>query len=306
MRQPIDRDLFQPLPKDWYQAKKGSDHHLPFWKDAWRRLKENKLAMCGVWVIALLTLMAIVGPLLNGFTYAEQNLALKNQPPNAKYWFGTDTLGRDLFTRIWYGARISLFIGIAAAIIDLIIGAIWGGIAGYYGGKVDEVMMRFCDILNGLPYLLVVVLLMVVMGPGLLTIIVAMTITGWIGMARIVRGEVLRLKEQEFVMATRSLGANSFQILFKHLIPNSLGPIIVTLTLTIPSAIFTEAFLSFIGLGIQAPMASWGVMTNDGFASFHYYPWQLFFPALFICLTMMAFNVLGDGLRDILDPRMRK
>lgn len=306
MEQMNNREMFQPLPKDWHKTVKVSQPDLSFWQDAWRRLRRNKLAMGGIFVIAFLAIMSLIGPMLNDFTYESQNLKLKNQPPGAKYWFGTDSLGRDLFTRIWYGARISLFIGITAAVIDLIIGAIWGGIAGYYGGKIDEVMMRICDILSGLPYLLVVVLLMVVMGPGIFTIIVAMTITGWIGMARVVRGEVLRLKEQEFILATQTMGANTFHILFKHLIPNSAGPIIVMLTLTIPTAIFTEAFLSFLGLGVQAPMASWGVMTKDGLDTFHYYPWQLLFPAVFICLTMLAFNVLGDGLRDALDPRMRK
>src|SRR5699024_3845227 len=233
---------------------------LSFWQDAWRRLKQNKLAMAGFWAIILLIIMSIVGPWINEFTYEQQNLVMKNMGPSAEHWFGTDSFGRDLFTRTWYGARISLFIGITAALIDLIIGVIWGGIAGYYGGKVDEFMMRFCDILYGLPYMLVVVLLMVVLGQGIFTIIIAMTITGWVGMARIVRGEVLRLKEQEYVLASQSLGAKTSRVLFKHLIPNALGPILVTLTLTIPNAIFTEAFLSFLGLGVQAPIASWGTM----------------------------------------------
>lgn len=302
----IRREMFEPLENDDQKSKKKTQADLSFWGDSWRKLKQNKLAVASLFAIGILVVLAIIGPYLNSYTYDQQNLQLKNTSPNGTYWFGSDAFGRDLFTRIWYGARISLFIGISAAIIDLIIGALWGGIAGYYGGKVDEVMMRICDILNGLPHMLIVVLLLVVMGPGLFTIIIAMTITGWIGMARIVRGEVLRLKEQEFILATKSMGASSIRILLKHLIPNSLGPIIVVLTLTIPTAIFTEAFLSFIGLGVQAPMASWGVMTNDGFSAFHYYPWQLFFPAIFICITMLAFNILGDGLRDAFDPRMRK
>lgn len=308
MREQLSKDMFQPLPQHKQQVDNETQTgpSLSFWQDAWRRLKQNKLAMAGLGAVILLILMAIVGPMINEYTYAQQNLAMKNLPPSSEHWFGTDNFGRDLFTRTWYGARISLFIGITAALIDLVIGVIWGGIAGYYGGKVDEAMMRFCDILYGLPYILVVVLLMVVLGQGLFTIIIAMSITGWVSMARIVRGEVLRLKEQEYVLASRSIGASTSRVLFKHLIPNALGPILVTLTLTIPNAIFTEAFLSFLGLGVQAPIASWGTMTNDGLESLRYYPWLLFFPATFISITMLAFNVLGDGLRDALDPRLRK
>ncbi|MEW9669663.1 ABC transporter permease [Ammoniphilus sp. 3BR4] len=302
----LTKDLFQPIEKDWSKAEEISRPSLSFWQDAWRRLKANKLAMAGLWSLVILSIMAAIGPMINGFTYYDTNLKLKNLAPNAIYWFGTDDLGRDMFTRVWYGARISLFIGIAAALIDLVIGVIWGGIAGFKGGKADELMMRFADILNGLPYLLVVIMLMVVMEQGLLTIIAAMTITGWIGMARIVRGQILQFKEQEYVLAARSLGASESRILFKHVIPNAMGPIIVTMTLTVPSAIFTEAFLSFLGLGVQAPIASWGTMASDGLGALRYYPWRLFFPAVFISITMLAFNVLGDGLRDALDPRLRK
>lgn len=302
----ISKDLFQPVEKDLLKAEEISRPSLSFWKDAWRRLKQNKLAMVGLWILAILSIMAIIGPNINGHTYYDTNLKLKNIAPGSEFWFGTDDLGRDMFTRIWFGARISLFIGLSAAIIDFIVGIIWGGVAAYAGGKVDELMMRFADILYGLPYLLVVIMLMVVMEQGLFTIILAMTITGWIGMARIVRGQILQLKEQEYVLAARSLGASAARILFKHLIPNAMGPIIVTMTLTVPSAIFTEAFLSFLGLGVQAPIASWGTMANDGLGALRYYPWRLFFPAIFISVTMLAFNVFGDGLRDALDPRLRK
>lgn len=302
----LSKDLFEPIERDLHKAEEMTRPSLTFWQDAWRRLKQNKMAMIGLWVLAILTVMAIVGPWLNGHTYYDTNLKLKNLSPSADHWFGTDDLGRDMFTRVWYGARISLFIGVSAAIIDLVIGIVWGGLAAYYGGKVDEILMRIADILYGLPYLLVVIMLMVVMEQGLLTIIIAMTITGWIGMARIVRGQILQLKEQEYVLAARSLGAGATRILFKHLIPNAMGPIIVTMTLTVPSAIFTEAFLSFLGLGVQAPIASWGTMANDGLGALRYYPWRLFFPAIFISVTMLSFNVFGDGLRDALDPRMRK
>lgn len=302
----LTKDLFQPIEKDLIKAEEILRPSLSFRKDAWRRLKQNKLAMVGLWVLLLLTMMAIIGPSLNGNTYYDTNLKLKNLAPSGDYWFGTDDLGRDMFTRVWYGARISLFIGLSAAIIDFIVGIVWGGFAAYYGGRVDEILMRIADILYGLPYLLVVIMLMVVMDQGLFTIILAMTMTGWIGMARIVRGQILQLKEQEYVLAARSIGANTARILFKHLIPNAMGPIIVTMTLTVPSAIFTEAFLSFLGLGVQAPVASWGTMASDGLGALRYYPWRLFFPAIFISVTMLSFNVFGDGLRDALDPRMRK
>lgn len=280
---------------------------ISFWKDAFIRLKENRLAMTGLVLIILLITMAIVGPFLVPYSYSDQALLDSNLAPSVDHWFGTDDLGRDIFARTWVGARISLFIGITAVLIDLIIGVIWGGISAYKGGKTDEVMMRIVDVLYGLPHLLITILLMVVLKPGLITIIIAMAATGWIGMARLVRGEILRLKESEFVLASRVLGASFFRILFKHLIPNSMGPIIVSITLSVPGAIFAEATLSFLGLGVPVPLASWGTMTAEGLVTLLTGEiWRLFFPALFISLTMFAFNVLGDGLRDALDPKLRK
>lgn len=299
------KEEFQPLTEHNRTDDKINRPKLSYWQDAWRRLKQNKLAVFSLGVIIFLIVMAVLVPWLSKYGYDQQHLSDSNEKPGGKFWFGSDGLGRDLFTRVWYGARISLFIGFAASAIDLIIGVIWGGIAGYMGGRVDEVMMRICDVLYGLPYILVVVLLLVVMEQGLFTIIVAMSITAWVNMARIVRGEMLRLKEEEYIMATRSMGANMLHILFKHLIPNSMGPILVTLTFSIPNAIFTEAFLSFLGLGVQDPQASWGTLTKEGIDAMQYYPWMVLFPAVFISLAMLAFNILGDGLRDALDPRMR-
>ena len=296
---------FEPLKQNQFDAERIAGESTSFWKDGWRRFKKNKLAVFGVVVIILLGIMAFIGGPISGENYYKNTLTNANQSPSVDHWFGTDNLGRDVFARTWYGAKISLFIGLTAAFIDLIIGVIWGSISGFFGGKVDEYMMRFADILSGVPYLLVVILLMVVMKPGLWTLIIAMTITGWINMARIVRGQVMRLKTEEYVMAARSLGASSSRILTKHLVPNTLGPILVTLTLTIPTAIFTEAFLSYLGLGVPAPLASWGTMSSDALQAFRYYPYQLFFPAFFICLTMLAFNVIGDGMRDALDPKER-
>lgn len=272
----------------------------------WRRLKANRPALLGLAVITVLILLAIVGPWLSHQSYSDQNLPAANSPPSAAHWFGTDSLGRDLLIRVLYGARISLSIGIAASLINLIIGVTYGGIAGFFGGKIDRIMMSIVDILYGIPLLLYVILLMVVFKPGLTNIFIALGIAYWLGMARIVRGQILALKEQEYVLAARTLGASNWRILFRHLLPNALGPIIITLTLSIPDAIFTEAFLSFIGLGVAAPMASWGVLASAGVDGLRSYPFQLFFPALAICVTMLAFNFLGDGLRDALDPRARR
>jgi oligopeptide transport system permease protein len=279
---------------------------LTYYQDAWLRLSSNKGSIAALWTLALLFTMAILGPLLSPYDYSDIHLELKNSPPGPLFWFGSDELGRDLFTRIWWGARISLFIGIAAATIDVLIGVLWGSIAGWCGGKVEEVMMRICDILNAIPYLLVVILLTVVRGTGIWTILIAMTFTGWINMARIVRGQILQLKELDYVTSARAIGVPPLQIVIRHLIPNALGPVIAAMTLTIPTAIFTEAFLSFLGLGIQAPAASWGVMVSDGISAMRYYPWRLLFPASMITLTMLSFNLLGNGLRDALDPRLRK
>lgn len=304
--QQLSKEMFEPASVDLSEAEKISKPSLSFWKDVSIRFRKNKLAMTGIVLLIILVFFAIFGPLMTPYDYRSNDLVNANQAPSAEHWFGTDELGRDMFTRIWEGARISLFIGLSAALIDLIIGVLWGGISGFRGGKVDEFMMRFADILWAVPYLLLVILLMVVMEPGLTTMILAMTITGWINMARIVRGQVLQLKNQEYVLAAQTLGSSVSRIMAKHLIPNTMGPILITMTLTIPSAIFTEAFLSYLGLGVPAPLASWGTMASDGLPALKYYPWRLFFPATFISLTIFAFNVIGDGLRDALDPRLRK
>ena len=303
----ITKDSFKRIMIDKSQSEEIARPSIGYWQDAWRRLKQNKLAMMGLWLIIILSLMAIFGPLMTPYSHETQNLKNTNQGLSAEHWFGTDDLGRDVFTRVWVGGRISLFIGLTAALIDLIIGVMYGGISGYKGGKVDQIMMRIVDVLWGLPYLIVVILLMVVMEPGLTSIIIALVATGWLGMARLVRGQILQIKRMEFILAAKTLGANTTRLLFKHLIPNTMGPIIVNMTLTVPGAIFAEAFLSFIGLGVQAPLASWGTMVNEGIVTMiSGYWWRLVFPGFFISLTMFAFNVFGDGLRDALDPRLRK
>ncbi len=299
-------DMFKPVDKDIESAEAIVRPSVTYWQDAWRRLKQNRLAMVGLWVIVAITLIAIFGPMLSPYSYSDQSLFDQNMYITREHWLGTDDLGRDLLTRIMYGARISLTVGFVASFINLTVGVVYGGISGYYGGQVDNIMMRIVEILSGIPLLLYVILLMVVLKPGLQNILIALGLVYWLGMARIVRGQILSLKEQDYVLAARTIGADNWRIIWKHLIPNAMGPIIVTATLNIPQAIFTEAFLSFIGLGVNAPMASWGVLANDSLPSFRTYPWQLFFPAIAISITMLAFNFLGDGLRDALDPKQRK
>lgn len=301
----VNNDSFRPLQRVSHSA--GSARpNTTYHQDAWRRLKKNKLAMLGLYTIIAIIVIAVIGPWLSPLSYSDQNLNETNHPPSSDHWFGTDNLGRDLFIRVLYGARISLSIGIVASLINLTIGVAYGGIAGYLGGRIDRIMMNIVDVLYGIPVLLYVILLMVILTPGLTNIFIALGISYWLGMARIVRGQILSLKEQEYILAARTIGAGKWRILFNHLIPNSLGPIIITMTLAIPEAIFTEAFLSFIGLGVAAPMASWGVLASEGVASLRSYPFQLFFPAIAISITMLAFNFLGDGLRDALDPRVRR
>lgn len=302
----ITKDLFNKVPQDQKDINKIARPSVSYWQDAWRRLKENKLAVLGMVIIIVITLGAIFGPMLSKYNYFAQDFSIANNWPSAAHLFGTDGFGRDIFTRILYGARISLTVGFAASILNITIGVMYGGIAGYFGGKVDSTMMRIVDILYSIPTMIYVILLMLVLGAGLKSIIIALAISNWTSMARVVRGQILTLKQQEFVLAAKTLGASSLRILLRHLIPNSMGPIIVTLTLSIPSAIFSEAFLSFIGLGVSAPMASWGTLASDAMQGYQLYPYQLFFPALAICLTVYAFQLFGDGLRDALDPKMRK
>ncbi|WFB60452.1 ABC transporter permease [Paenibacillus sp. BR1-192] len=297
---------FQKIGPDEKRSEVIQRESLSSWRDSWERLRKNKLAMTGLIIMILIVIMAIIGPMISKYDYETNDLMNTNMPPSSEHWFGTDDLGRDVFVRTWMGARISLTVGLAAAAIDLMIGVIYGGIMGYFGGRVDEFMNKFAEILYSIPYLLVTILLLVVFEPSLGTIILALTITGWINMSWIVRGEIMQLKSREYVLASRSMGAGTARLLFRHLIPNAMGPIIVTLTLSVPSAIFAEAFLSFLGLGVQAPVASWGSMINDALSGWMYYPWRMLFPALFISLTMLAFNIFGDGLRDALDPKLKK
>ena len=301
----INKDLFVPLEREILQVQK-KEETLGYWQDAWIRLKKNKMALLGLIIIVCLIVVAIFGPIFSSHTYDEQNLMMTNSSPSWEHWCCTDILGRDIFIRVLYGARISLAIGIVASLLNLFIGVIYGGIAGFCGGKIDRIMMNIVDILYSVPTLLYVILLMVILKPGLINIFIALGIGYRLQMARIVRCQILSMKEQEFILAARTIGVSKKRILFRHLLPNAMGAIIVTMTLAIPDAIFTEAFLSFIGLGVSAPMASWGVLASEGVNNLRAYPFQLFFPAVAISVTMLAFNFLGDGLRDVLDPKMRR
>lgn len=292
MWQPIGPPLKRTTQKDDF---------LPLRSLALHRFWQHPLGKMGIFMLLPICLFMVIGPLVSGYTYEAIHLTHINQPPSAQFWFGTDDLGRDIFTRVWYGARISLTIGCLAALIDLGVGLLWGGVAGLVGGKIDELLMSFADILYSLPYLLIIILLSVFLGSGLFPLLIAITITGWITMARIVRGQMLLLKEMDFVLAAKAMGASPARQLFVHLLPNAMGPILITLTLTIPSAIFAETFLSFLGLGIQAPQASWGTMANEGLPALQYYPWRIFFPGFFMCSTLLAFHFFGEALKYALD-----
>ncbi len=301
-----DTSLFEPVRAE---EKVKAEYIRPsqtYWQDAWLRLKRDKLAMFGLLLIICIFLMAIFGPILSSYAYDEQDFMLSNEFPSWAHLFGTDMFGRDLFVRVMYGARISLAVGLMASLINLTIGVIYGSISGFVGGRADDVMMRIVDTIRSIPTMIYVILLMVVVGPGLKSIFITLGISYWTNMARIVRSEIMRVKNEEFVLAARTIGASPTRILLRHLIPNAMGPILVTLTFCIPQAIFAEAFLSFVGLGVSAPMASWGVLSSDAMKALVVYPYQLFFPALAISLTILAFNFFGDGLRDALDPRLRK
>ncbi|MDO5725850.1 MAG: ABC transporter permease [Tissierellia bacterium] len=308
----ITKDLFEAVKHDELEGERITRPTISYWADVWRRLKQDKLAMLGLTIIIITIIMAIVGPMISGYTYEEQDFMYMNEKPNSQYWFGTDPLGRDMFTRTWYGTRYSLAIGILAALIDFTIGVLYGGVAGMSGRKLDSLMMRFGEIIYSIPYLLVVILISTMAdtkgsGTSFLVMIIAMTITGWVPMALLVRGQVLQLKESEYSLAAISMGAKKSRILRKHIIPNTLGPILVNVTLTIPRAIFAEATLAFLSLGLQPPLPSLGNLANDGLEGLAVgLGYQLYIPAIMISLIMFAFNVLGDGLRDALDPRLRK
>lgn len=338
----LTADLFEVSPADMTQHEAITRPSLTFWQDARKRLFRNKGALVGLIILSLICFLTIFGPMFNEYAFDQQNLRHAKLPPRmpivsslgimdgtkmerkfdgtqervdsykqkgvedgVNHWFGTDDLGRDLWTRTWTGARVSLFIAILAALYDLLIGVTYGGVSAYYGGKVDMYMQRFIEILTGIPSLVILTLFILVFEPGILSMSLAMAISGWTGMSRIVRSHVLRIKNQEFVLASRTLGAPDKKIILKHLFPNIIGPVVVMMMFSLPSAIFYEAFLSFIGLGLQPPYASLGVLINDGFKQLQTNPYMMFIPSTVICLLIFSLNLLADGLRDAVDPKMR-
>ena len=279
------------------------------WKDAWRRLRKNRMAVAAGIAVGGLTIAAIIGPTILkmswGYEFETQNLEYGAQPPSLDHWFGTDFLGRDLLTRVLHGARVSLEVGLLAALVSATVGTVYGAVAGYVGGRVDAVMMRIVDVLYVLPYMFLVIILVTIFDRSLLLVFVALGFVGWLMTARIVRGQVLSLKEREFVRAARSAGSGDWDIVFRHLIPNTLGPIVVYFTLTVPSMILQEAFLSFLGLGVQEPQASLGALINDGANQMIVFWWTVVFPGSVLGVLLFSLNFLGDGLRDALDPQMK-
>ena len=275
-------------------------------RDAWHRLRKNRLAVAGGITLVILTILCVAGPWFLKATYQEQNLALGATAPSGAHWLGTDTLGRDLLVRLLYGGRISLGVGLCATFVALTIGVVYGAVAGYLGGKADAVMMRIVDIIYALPFTIFVILLMVFFGRNIILLFVAIGAVEWLTMARIVRGQIMTLKKMEFIEAARALGYGHRRIIFRHLLPNALGPIIVYATLTIPAVMLLEAFLSFLGLGVQPPMSSWGTLIKDGAEKMEEFWWLLVFPGGVFSLTLFSLNFLGDGLRDALDVRSAK
>ena len=273
------------------------------WSDAFYRLSRNRAAIFGGIILLMLIILAVLAPLIAPYSYSYQDLNLGASPPSAEHWLGTDILGRDLLSRILYGARISLLVGFVATGVALIIGVSWGIVAGYLGGRVDSIMMRIVDVLYGLPFIIFIILLMVIFGRNLWLLFGAIGAVEWLTMARIVRGQVIVLKNQEFVMAAKAMGVSNFSMFRRHLLPNILGPIAVYATLTIPQVMLLEGFLSFLGLGIQPPMSSWGTLIKDGVESMEEYSWLLIYPGITFTITLFALNFFGDGLRDALDPK---
>ena len=280
---------------------------VTYWGDAMRRFRQNKVAVFGLFLLCAMILMTIVVPMVSPYDYSKQDLPSRKQWPSAAHWFGTDDLGRDLFTRVWQGGRVSIAIGVIGSLVVAVIGCIYGGIAAYFGGWVDMLMMRIVEVLSSVPNLLVVIMLSIVLDSSSIpTLLFAMTITGWCPIARLVRSQMLQISRSEYVMAARVMGVSPLNIVVRHMIPNTISIIIVNITFRIPGFIFSEAFLSYVGLGVQPPNTSWGALASAGQNSILFYPYMMLFPSLFIALTMLCFTLMGDGLRDALDPKLRR
>ena len=301
----IPDEEFEPLDDSERDSEFVAMESKTYLQDAWACFRKNRLALVSLVFLAIMVLLAVFVPIFSPYTYDEMNLTQINQLPSAAHLLGTDKFGRDILVRIMYGARISLSVGVAAAVLNLVIGVAYGVICGYFGGKVDLILMRVVDIIYSVPTLLYVILTMLVFGSNVYSVLIAIGISSWVGMARLVRGQILALKDQEYAQAAFVIGASRRRIMFKHLIVNCMGPIIVDTTLMVPNAIFTEAFLAFVGIGISIPQASWGTMANEARSLLQTQPLQMLWPVLAICLTMLSLNFIGDGLSEALDPEKR-
>ncbi len=302
-----------PADKLWQETAGGFVEGTSLWRDAWRRLKKNKLAVVGGVVVIFVVLASLIGPIIiqaiAGYTYAtipSERSLVRAMPPSWQHPMGTDPQGRDILARVLVGGRISLMVALVATAVSLVIGVSYGAISGYFGGKIDNYMMRIVDLIYAVPYMIIVIVLLALFEKSLFLLFAALGAVSWLTMARIVRGQILSLKNQEFVEAARSIGVPTWKIIFRHLVPNTLGPVIVYATLTVPSVILQEAFLSFLGLGVQAPLSSWGTLASEGADNIAIYPWMIIFPGVTMALTLFSLNFVGDGLRDALDPHMRK
>ena len=293
------------LPDRPFSAPEEAIKGRSLWADAWRRLLRNRAAVASAIVLALVSIACFAAPWIAPYPIDDIDWENISTPPSAAHWFGTDENGRDLFTRTLYGGQVSLMVGIVATLVSLAIGVIWGAVAGFFGGRVDAIMMRTVDILYSLPYMFFVILLVVFFGRNILLIFVALGAVQWLDMARIVRGQTLSLKRKEFIEAAHASGVSTVNIIRRHIIPNTLGPVVIYITLTVPSVILTESFISFLGLGVQEPQTSWGVLIAEGARVMETAPWSLIYPAIFLGVTLFCFNFIGDGLRDALDPKDR-
>ena len=299
-------EYFDPLPQEDRDAQFVAMESKSFARNVWESFSRNRLALVGLILLAVLVCAAVFGPMLSPYPYDGMDAMSRNQSSSAAHWFGTDQMGRDVFTRVLYGARVSLLVGFASTALNLVIGVLYGSIAGYVGGRVDMVMMRIVDVIYAVPAMIYMILLMLIFGSNIYSVMLGICVNGWINMARIVRSQVMSLKEQEFSVAAFVIGASRRRILFRYLLLNSLGPIIVTVTLMIPQAIFTEAFLSFIGIGISAPMASLGTLAQDAKMLMNVYPMQMVWPVLVICIVIFSLNFIGEGLETALNPRGKR
>ncbi|WP_258171519.1 ABC transporter permease [Paraclostridium sordellii] len=299
-------DMFERIGTEGLSNEDIGQKSITYWADVWRRFRSNKMAILGLVLLIGIVLLLFIGPSLKGLDYQKIDAAKKNLGPSSEHWFGTDDMGRDLFTRVCVGGRISIYIGLSCTFVMFIIGSLLGALAGLKGGIVDDIIMRICELIGNLPYLIIVVILSMVMGRSMFSLVFAMSITAWVGTTRMVRGQILQIKEQDYVQAAQALGASTYRIIIKHLFPNTLGIIMVSVTMSIPGFIFSEAFLSYIGLGVRPPETSWGALASAGQLQLMFYPYQLFFPCLLIILTMLSFHLIGDGLSDALDPKLRK